>query len=718
MRKAATAWYTRPVGDMIGKKLSHYEIQEKLGEGGMGVVYKAHDSRLDRAVAIKFLSSRIAEDEAQMVRFRSEARTAARLSHVGIATVHSFEEIDGHSFIVMEYVDGTDLAKSITDGPMDIERVRDVGRQIAEALATAHDDGVVHRDIKSANILIDGTGRAKITDFGLARTSGSTRLTRDGTTVGTMAYMSPELIQGGEANTATDLWALGVVLYEMLAGRLPFRSDYEASLLYEILNETPAALDSLRADAPKDMVQLVAELLQKNADRRPADAAEVAKRLATAVAAPVAPDVGHSIAVLYFENMSSDKENEYFCAGITEDLIIDLSRLSDLRVIPRQDVLSFRHKEINRQAIGRQLGVTHVLEGSVRRAGDKIRITAQLIDVESGFQVWGERYDRLLEDIFEVQADVSQQITEAMKLSLTDSEKEELGKERNVDLRAYDLYMRGRELFTKSGGRNVRAAVQMFEAAIEIDSSFALAYAALGEAATYMSFFFSGDTEWADRALVAGKRALELDPELGEARYVLGLAYLQQKRFDDAMATFKDVIDKNPNFYGAYRWASITAQGMGDFGAAVEYAEGAVRVAPYSEEGYLHLVSAAQKNGDTELANRAREAEVANAMRKLELDPDNHLVRSRLAPLYVHRGDEREARRLLELLEQSGTDEGVVLYNMSCTWALLNDRENSLDYLRKALKAGYSNIIEWVQADPDYDFLRDDPEFKEIVGLS
>lgn len=529
---------------MIGKKLSHYEILEKLGQGGMGVVYKAHDHRLDRPVAVKFISGAIAEDETQMQRFRTEARSAARLSHPGIATVHSLEEIDGHTFIVMEFVEGSDLARLVKDGPLAVDQVESLGVQIADGLAAAHAGGLVHRDIKSANILVDPDGRAKITDFGLARTTGATRLTRDGGTVGTVAYMSPEQIQGVEADERSDLWALGVVLYEMLTGRLPFRSGRDAALIYEILNENPQAVRAVRPEAPAAVADLVGELLHKQAAQRPASARDVAERLrrGTAAVTSTASPGKHSIAVLYFENMSSDEENEYFCAGITEDLIIDLSRLKDLKVIPRQDVLSFRHKEINRQAIGRQLGVTHVLEGSVRRAGDKIRVTAQLIDVESGFQVWGERYDRLLEDIFEVQADVSQQITEAMKVSLTDSEKEALGKERKVDLRAYDLYMRGRELFTKSGGRNVRAAVQMFEAAIEIDDSFALAYAGLGEASTYMSFFFSGAAEWAERAQQAGERALKLDSELAEARHVLGLAFLQQKRFAEALATFKDVI--------------------------------------------------------------------------------------------------------------------------------------------------------------------------------
>jgi len=444
---------------MIGKTISHYRILEKLGEGGMGVVYKAEDLKLKRTVAIKFLPQEIAAKAEERERFMIEAQAAAALNHPNIATIYAIEEIEDKIFIVMEYVDGNELKKIVQENlpkVLNLREVLDYATQIAQGLKAAHEKGIIHRDIKSNNIMVTKKGQVKITDFGLAKLAGAKQLTKTGTTVGTIAYMSPEQIQSAEVDYRTDLWSYGVLLYELLTGQLPFRGEYEAAIIYEILNEEPKAIQTFRSDLPDFMVSLISQLLQKDPSLRISSTREIIERLQIRQIDKPPEDEKKSIAVLYFENMSSEKENEYFCAGMTEDLIIDLSKIHRLKVIPRSDVLPFRDKEVKSRQVGEILKVNHILEGSVRKTGNRIRITAQLIDVKSGFQLWAERYDRLIEDIFDIQAEVSQKIAAALKISLTESEKQSLAKKPTDDLRAYDFYMRGSEFLLRGGKRTTR----------------------------------------------------------------------------------------------------------------------------------------------------------------------------------------------------------------------------------------------------------------------
>ena len=698
---------------MIGKTISHYKILEKLGEGGMGVVYKAHDTDLDREVALKFLSGSVASRPEQRERFKTEARAAAALSEPGIATIHAIEEADDQAFIVMEYVDGRNLRELVNDGPLALDQVIDIARQAAQALATAHERGIVHRDIKSANIMLDSAGRVKVMDFGLARAAGATRITKTGATMGTPAYMSPEQVQGADVDARTDLWSLGVVLYETLTGKLPFKAENDAALIYQILNENPKALEGFRSDVPENLAQLISVLLQKDPDKRPETAGEVIDRL-TDTAPPPTVDK-NSIAVMYFENMSPDKENEYFCAGITEDLIIDLSKVQGLKVIPRGDVLPFRNKEINRQGIGKRLGVGYMLEGSVRKAGGKVRIAAQLVDVQSGFQVWAERYDRLFEDIFEVQAEVSENIVSAMKLSLTDSEKKALAEKPKVDLKAYDLYMRGRDFLSRSGAKNTTSAIKMFEHALEIDPNFAQAYIALAEAYSYQFIIYDGRAMWLAKMIKANEKALKLDPDLVEAKFGLGMVFYNQKRFREARRAFEELLTEKPDFYPAWRWAAIAAMITGDYDDSIRFAIGATRIKPYSEEPWMHLAMAYEKKGDAERTRAAYEKQIENAKRTCELNPDDTVALSRLAGGYATIKDFDNARATLAKLMALELEDALVIYNTACASASVGDKKQALELLQRAIDYGYGNVMEWVKSDPDLDVLHDDPDFQRLV---
>ncbi len=396
----------------------------------------------------------------------------------------------------MEYIDGKSIKSLIQNKQLSVEQIIDFGVQVADGLKAAHSRGIVHRDIKSENIMAGNENRVKIMDFGLAKLGGGAGLTRTGSTVGTIAYMAPEQIQSAEVDQRADLWSLGVVLYEMLTGRLPFQAEHEAAVMYEILNVEPKALQVFRSDVPNHVQSLVSHLLQKDASKRIASAAEVIGELKKETTKLASSPAEKSIAVLYLENMSSEKESDYFCAGITEDIITDLSKIKELKIVSRTDVLPFRNKEVNTRQVGEALGVNFILEGSVRKAGNKIRITAQFIDVRTGFHVWAERFDRLLEDIFDLQNEVSRKIAEALKVSLTESEKQSLAQKPTDDLRAYDLYLRGRELLYRRGKKNNELAIQMFENALQVDLNYAAAYAALAEAYSYMYAWYDGDPKW------------------------------------------------------------------------------------------------------------------------------------------------------------------------------------------------------------------------------
>ncbi|UCE18352.1 MAG: protein kinase, partial [Gemmatimonadota bacterium] len=315
------------------------------------------------------------------------------------------------------------------------------------------------------------------------------------------SYMSPEQIQASEVDHRTDLWSFGVLLYEMLTGQLPFQGEYEAAIIYSILNDEPKAIQGFRSDVPDNIIELTSKILQKDSNNRMASAKEIIDQLKVHPPKKSPKVEKKSLAVLYFENMSSDKENEYFCAGMTEDLIIDLSKIQGIKVIPRSDILPYRNKEVNTRQVGETLRVQYILEGSVRKGANKMRITAQLIDVRSGFQVWAERYDRLIEDIFDVQMEVSENIAEALKVSLTESEKQSLAKKPTDDLRAYDFYMRGSEFLLRRGHRDRLTAIQMFEHALSIDSDFSLAYIALAEAYSFNYLFYSGDRAWLEKMM-------------------------------------------------------------------------------------------------------------------------------------------------------------------------------------------------------------------------
>ena len=701
---------------MIHKTISHYKILSKLGEGGMGVVYKAQDTKLKRPVALKFLPPELTRDPEAKKRFIHEAQAASALDHPNVCTIYEINETeDGQTFIAMACYEGEILKEKIFKGPLKIQEAVDIAIQVAQGLDKAHQKGIVHRDIKPGNILITEDSVVKIIDFGLAKLAGQVKLTKTGTTLGTIAYMSPEQIQASEADHRSDLWPLGVLLYEMLTGDLPFKGDYEAAIIYEILNAEPKAVERFRSGVPENVIILISQLLQKDRDQRVSSAREVIDRLKSRPTERLS-EQRKSLAVLYFENMSPDKETDYFCAGMTEDLITDLSKIRKLKVIPRSDILPYRNKEIQSRQVGEAMRVHYIVEGSVRKGGDKLRITAQLIDVKSGFQVWAERYDRLVEDVFNVQIEVSEKIAEALKVTLTESEKKSLAKKPTDDLRAYDFYLRGSEFLLQRGKKNNDAAIQMFEHAVSIDPNFPLAYAGLAEAFSYNYMFYDGDRSWLEKTMEMNEKALDLDPDLIEAQIGIGLVYLFQKRLKKAVHHFEKVLKIKKDFYLGLFWLGIISFSLEDYDAAVKYHRRGAVIKPYSEEPWHHLSMVFQKKGDIKSAREAGEKMVALGLRKLEVNPEDCLVLSRMALTYAVIGEKNKALEAVKRVVDIKPDDGIALYNCGATYAWLGKKDEALSYLKAACEKGMVNVILVIQNDPYIESIRDDPKFKEMLS--
>src|SRR5271166_4671005 len=625
----------------VGQTLSHYNITRKIASGGMGVVYEAEDTRLGRRVALKFLPEQMAQNTQLSERFQREARAASALNHPNICTIHAIEQVDGQNFLVMELLEGQTLAQQLGRVTFSMDKLLPIATQIADALESAHAKGIVHRDIKPANIFLTERGGVKILDFGLVKIEpdelqpveqNSTKiepqhqLTSPGVAMGTASYMSPEQARGQLVDARTDLFSLGSVLYQMAGGVLPFAGDTAAVIFDSILNRDPEPVDKLNPALPAEFSRILAKLLEKDRTLRCQSATELktdlnrlkrnldsgVKRAAelTETKSGVPKPSPKSVAVLYFENLSGVKEDEYLRDGITEDIITELSKIRGLNTFSRPTVLAFRDKS-----------------GTPRRAGSRLRITTQLVDAQTDFPLWSERYDREMKDVFEMQDEIARKIAEALRVTLSEQELEDLATKPTENLQAYDLYLRGKRYARRQTRQDLEFALQMFENAVAMDPSFALAYAACANACAMFYCNYSREVIWVERARNASGRAVALRWDLPEVQVSQAWVLYATELHDEAVRMVQKAIERKKDCEGAYYLLCRALFSAGRYQEVSELFEVALEASGEDYNVYVPIMNSLSALGKAELCRNVMLRRVAALENHLKQVPEDARAR-------------------------------------------------------------------------------------------
>ncbi len=768
---------------MRGQTISHYKILEELGEGGMGVVYKAEDTRLNRIVALKFLPPDLARNEEAKTRFIHEAQAASALDHPNICDIHDIGETDdGQIFICMACYEGETLKKKIERGPLPLHDAIEIGLQVAHGLQAAHEARMVHRDIKPANIMVTAKGEAKILDFGLAKLAGQTILTKAGSTVGTAAYASPEQAQGEEVDRRSDIFSFGVVLYEMITGRRPFRGEHEAAITYSLMNETPEPLARYKANIPDRLQRVIDKSLAKDrADRyqhidemlvdlrqTQQDSPSAARlkrktrKLPLLIGAGIAfaalailvcfllppkpaPTVEQSVAVIPFVDMSPQKDQDYFCDGMTEELINRLSKVQDLRVPARTSAFTFKGKTEDVREIGGKLNVRTVLEGSVRKAGNDLRITAQLINVADGYHLWSETYDRELKDVFAIQDEISGAIVKALKLKLTSQEIERISEHPIDNVTAYDLYLKAVRQAYRYDEKSLDSAFVHLQRGIDIMGDNALLYS--GMAYVYWQYVNMGigQKDYFARAEDYAQKALAMKPDLPSALVMLGeLSAFQDypTNLHDKFRYYKKALIFDPNNTRALAALAATYQTVGKPSEASALLKKLKRVDPLNDilprkEGlgyqyecqFGHALEEFRmfyrSDSTSPLAlthyslalvcNGKREEALAVIDRMGKTNDKNVMNVLPLLLKHALRSDKESAMSVMtaDFRKTCWRDYEWSLW-VAARLSLLGAEEEALDWLENAVNHGFINYP-YLQCDPMFDNIRGHVRHKKLL---
>ena len=735
---------------MIGEALSHYRILEKVGEGGMGVVYKAKDTRLNRVVALKFLPRHLTADNEARERFEREAQTAAALNHPHIISIYDIGKHGNQIYIAMEFVEGQTLHQLMSARPLPLDHATEIAIAIGDALSLAHRKGIIHRDVKPGNIMVADertmhvSRQIKLLDFGVAKLKELSKLTTSGTQLGTLAYMSPEQASGQTVDHRTDIFSLGAVFYEMLAGSPPFTGEYEAAVLYSLVNEDPPPLSRLREGVPKDLVRIVSRALAKDPDQRYHNMGEFLSDLADYQYKPqtLANKVGpekKSIAVLPFEDISPGKQNEYLADGMTDELILALSQNSQLRVIARTSVAQYKVQTKDVRDIAEELGVSHVLEGTVRRYEDNLRITAQLIDAKDGSHLWADKYDGILKDIFVFQEDVARQVSGALQVRLDESPRESTPRIR-PETKAYEYYLQGKVLLDAPSVENLDRTELMLKRALQVHPRYAEAFGIL--AMCYLLNYETGlrpDPEYVAKAGDCAQRALELDTDQPDALYILANLTMKRGQVKEAVDGFTKVLDADPNhgyarlfratlyYYSSYfeealdeadhlltvdpfwpmaHWLHSTVRlHQGRFDAAVAEYEQVVIEVPSK----LVWLALAYRYADK--MDKAWEA----ARKAKERDPDGILWQMAYAFLEGTEGKGREILKYVnDRVKGFSWDFIITVYWVASFYALAGEKDEAFRWLERGIALGNRNH-RWFEVDPNLASLRSDPRYPEML---
>lgn len=771
---------------MIGKQISHYRILEKIGEGGMGVVYKAEDTKLKRTVALKFLPPSLTRDPEIKQRFIHEARAASALEHPNICIVHEIDETDpapgqpgGDIFIVMAYYDGESLKEKIKKGPLKIEELIDIAIQTAEGLVKAHDKDIVHRDIKPDNVLLTKDGVVKILDFGLAKVTGQTQLTKMGSTLGTVAYMSSEQTRGDAVDSRTDIWSLGVVLYEMITGQKPFKGDYEQAVSYSILNEDPKPITGLRTRVPMELDRIVDKMLKKDPSERYQHMSDllvdlkalikssdsgidisyssnrtgqrhILNRLkpvfvGVALIIMVAAIVWYllpkeagaeitSLAVLPFENITDDPDQEYFAAGMTDQLITELSKIRSLRVASRNSAMQFKGKYQSLQEVAKTLNVEGIITATVFRSGERMRLNANLVRAADDRNIWNESYERKIEDVLNLTSTLAQSIASEISANLTRDEQKSLSEKRQVNPEAFDLVARGNFLISSSWAEeNLERALEMMLKAVKIDPEYAQAHVGVAWAFTHLlSFGFRTGEDIYIQAKAAIDKALELDPKLGLPFTLHGRLLMAQNDIEGAKTAYLKAMELTPNdglVRTLYSWILMVE---GRYEEGIRQAEIAVELDPLSLfnrcnlQGWYYAnqqYSEAKEEGNRILELNPQWLPAVDMERRIaavENRLEDAVAAGKKYWLAMFSLQIPEGSTYQELLQwEAGTlehmaSEGNVLatYLVLC-YAELGDKDKALKWLKIAEEK--DEVVVHILFYPEFNSLREDPRFEAFV---
>ncbi len=768
---------------MVGRIISNrYRILEELERGGMGIVYKAEDLKLKRKVVLKFLSPELTRDVEAKQRFIHEAQTASSIDHPNICTIHDFLETgEGQVFIVMEYYHGKTL-KDLVKEKITLHEVVDIAIQIAKGLSSAHQKGIIHRDVKPANIMITEDGVVKILDFGIAKLRGKSGLTRTGITMGTVAYMSPEQAQGKDVDHRTDIWSFGVVLYEMLTGELPFKGEYEQAVIYSILNEEPEPISSLQKHIPSSLENIVNKCLQKDPLLRYRNMEEVLRDLhraedslktgsksyteektnkankriiytftgiffvalflfgylvlykgksspsSQAASSRTKALWSNSIAVLPFRDFSPNKDQEYFCYGMTDAINERLSRIKGLKVISTTSVMRYRDTNKDIKEIGNELGVVNILEGSIMKEGDRIRVRAQLIDARTGFHLWSDTFDRKLESIFDVQDEISMAITEALKAHISPEDLGQIRKRHSRNTVAYDYYLKGRYFIDRrylifQREQDYETAIKMFNKAIELDPEYALAYVGIGWAET-ARYLVTGNIEF-NMVLRNFKKAYALNPDLSETNAGMGFVFSNENKFDKAYERFKRAFEINPDSSEVYFATGLFLRNAGLYKQAIYSFDRAIELDPFQIWFSGGLARVYFYNGNLEKAREyikktleiAPESTMYLELYFLILIAEKDYVNAEKTLRKIERVDGKNSKfyRAILLAAKGDREKALNLSRNIYVYSLLGIKKEALELIEKNI--GQDEEVEYLSLlnNPYFKFLHGEPEFQKIL---
>jgi serine/threonine protein kinase/Tfp pilus assembly protein PilF len=701
-----------------------YHVTRELGKGGMATVFLAEDLRHGRDVALKVLHPELASALGSD-RFLREIRLAARLNHPRILPLFDSGEAAGFLYYVMPYIDGESLRDRLNrDKQLTLEEALDIGKSVASALDYAHRHHIVHRDIKPENIMLND-GEAMVMDFGIAKAltaASNDTLTQVGMVVGTPAYVSPEQAAGEvEIDGRSDQYSLGCVLYEMLSGERPFTGPTTQAVLNRRFTEPVPSLQAVIDGVPDEIEAALARAMAKDPAARFETSSAFAKALVpptvttpTNVTVPEGIQAVKSIGVLPFTNMSADAENEYFTDGMAEEIINALSKINSLGVASRTSTFAFKGTSEDIRSIGKKLEVSAVLEGSVRRMGNKIRVTAQLINVANGLQLWSDRYDRELEDVFAIQDEIAQNIVKALRVVLSEDEKRKIEKPATENVEAYDYYLRGRKFFHQNRRTSLEFARKMFTRAIEVDPNYARAYAGIADCCSILYMYFDARESNLKQADKASQTALDLDADSAEAHSARGLSYSLSKKYELAQKEFEIAMKLDPKLYEPAYFYGRACLAQGRSSEAAPLFELAAKLRPEDYHATTFLASAYTAQGRIGEASKASHRAVKAIEKWLDMNPDDARALNIGATIWSNLGETEKALDWAKRSLDIDPEDPQLLYNVACVYAIEGMKDDALQCLERAIDKGYGHR-EWIEHDSDLNSLRTDKRFQALL---